>query len=101
MKAQTEDQSNVKPIKEVLVSAQEEATRKLHELETKATLVASRAQVRFLKASGTAREIIHRRPLTTVLAGFGAGVLIGGLATALLAGGRNSKTSGQSNIPMM
>ena len=49
----------------------------LHDIETKAALVARRAQVRFLKASDHARELVHRRPLTAVLTGLGAGCFIG------------------------
>jgi len=66
-------ETKVKPAKEALDSAREQTSKTLHDFETKAALVARRAQVRFLKASGHGRELVHRRPLTAVLAGFGAG----------------------------
>lgn len=76
---------NVKSIKEQLVSAEEHTSKNLHHLGTKASLIASRAQVGFLKASAQSREMIHRRPLTAVLAGIGAGCVLGGL-TGLIIG---------------
>jgi ElaB/YqjD/DUF883 family membrane-anchored ribosome-binding protein len=87
-----EDQMKVKTIKikERFVSAQDQAAHKIHDLETKAALIGSRAQVSLLKATGRTREVIHRRPLTSVLAGIGAGCLLGGLAGLIV--GRNSTT---------
>jgi ElaB/YqjD/DUF883 family membrane-anchored ribosome-binding protein len=95
MRTQLEERMNVKPLKETLDSVREQASAKVHEIETKAALIASRAQVGFLKASGSAREMIHRRPLTSMFVGFGAGCLIGGLA--VLIGERYSKTHTQSS----
>ena len=71
--------AGVKPIQEALDSAREQTSKTLHDVETKAALLASRAQVRFLKASASTRERVHRRPLTAVLAGFGTGCLIGAI----------------------
>ena len=71
----------VKPIRETLISPADKTSGKWHAIETKAELVASRAQVDFLKTSGRTRELIHRRPLTAVFAGLGVGCLIGGLTS--------------------
>lgn len=70
-------EAKVKPIKGALDSARERTSKTLRDYETRAALAARRAQVRFLNASGRSREWVHRRPLTAVIAGFGAGCLIG------------------------
>jgi hypothetical protein len=83
MKEQIASQLNVKPVNET--STLQQISQKMHGIETKGALMASRAEVNVLKAYGSAREMIHRRPLTSVLAGLGVGCVMGGL-TGLMAG---------------
>ena len=75
---------DLQPIKEMLDSCRDRVVSHLEQLETKAALVGSRAQLRLTKTAGETRELIHRHPLTLVLASLGVGLLLGGLTTIAL-----------------
>ena len=55
------------------------------EMENATELLARRTQVRRRETSSEARALVHRYPLTAVLAGFAIGCLVGGV-TGLLGG---------------
>jgi ElaB/YqjD/DUF883 family membrane-anchored ribosome-binding protein len=92
MNDQNVTKSIVTPIKEGLHSAETAGAKALEDIKIQTALAASRLQVGFLKASGSTREMIHRRPLTTVLAGIGVGYLVGALM-GLVIGRYSSKVA--------
>ncbi len=58
-----------------------QTSEKVENGETKMALFGRRTQVKFLKSFSKARKQIHRYPLTSVLVGVGAGLLLKSLKT--------------------
>lgn len=71
------------PLTNTIGRLQARTAKSVGNAQTKAALLGSRAQVKLMKASNLTRDRIHQKPILSVLAGIGAGVLVGSAATFL------------------